>query len=282
MKRLLSVLASLLFATTALAAALSSSAPRVRRSAAGSRARSAASLASTIASGVGIQIDVVGRVIGGGNTLFRTAVDFSNNTNTATQVDFYFDAAIGGARVEFVGSITAAGIVAQGTGLFAAHSVFHSEDFVDDMRLAGAAVPGNLTINQENAGVLGSMLLIYDSPQVGLFDQVGQGGATARFYSVGCGGTIGVSAAGHELTSTEPKTLVGVARDTLGVTNSPQLYTNYFITNEGYVSGSGSVCGGSHHGSIDGVFELDRGGHRILRLADPARRWRSCRRRKPL
>jgi len=211
----------------------------VRRDPGAARARDASTqAASAPAVGIGDEVDVVGRVVGGGETLFRTAVDVSNNTNTATQVDFYYDVLVGGVAVELVGSLTDSGIVAQGTGTLGARSVFHSDDFVDDLRAAGAAIPGNLTAAEEGAGVIGGMLVIFNSPRAGLFDQVGQGSAQARFYSSGCSGTIGVSVAGHELTTTEPKSLVGIARDTRGEAGTPQLYTNFFVTNEGYVNAS--------------------------------------------
>ncbi len=225
-----------LFATlVALLAAIAAPGAVVERRPDASRTR-AATLATTSAVGIGVEVDLVGRVIGGGNTLFRTAVDVANNTNTATQVDFYYDVLVGGVPVELVGSITAEGIVAQGTGTLAARSVFHSDDFVDDLRASGPAIPGNLTSAEESAGVTGGMLLIFNSPHAGLFDQVGQGSALARFYSDGCNGTIGVSVSGHELTTTEPKGIVGIARDTRGEAGTPQIYTNFFVTNEGYVN----------------------------------------------
>lgn len=231
MKKPLALLTLLLVATAASAAV-------VRRGPDASRVRAAAGLASAPAIGIGVEVDVVGRVIGGGNTLFRTAVDVANDTNAATQVDFYYDVLVGGVPVELVGSLTDSGIVAQGTGTLGPRAVFHSDDFVDDLRAAGPAIPGDLTSAEESAGVIGGMLVIFNSPHAGLFDQVGQGSAQARFYSDGCNGTIGVSASGHELTTTEPKGLVGIARDTRGEAGTPQLYTNFFITNEGYVNPS--------------------------------------------
>jgi hypothetical protein len=151
-------------------------------------------------------------------------------------VDAYFSGVTGGVHIDIVVGITAAGFVDQGTAQMARQSVFHSDDFIDDLR-----VQNLISQAEENAGVLGSLFVIYNSPSVGLFDQIGQGSVQARFFSDQFGGTVGVSANGHELTSSEPSSLVGIARDTVGESNTPQVQTNFFVNNEGYADNSGNL-----------------------------------------
>jgi hypothetical protein len=242
MKRISSCLAATVLVAIAVssASARASALPKVHRFAVSSGARRmAVTPAVSQALGVGINLDVVGRLTGSGNTLFRTSVDIANNTNTATQVDAFFDGAIGGVNTDIVVSVTAAGLVAQGAPgqLLADHAVFHSDDYIDDLKAAGL-----ITQAEEDAGILGSLFVIYNSPSTGLFDQIGQGSVQARFYSSNFGGTIGVSANGHELTASEPTSLVGIARDTTGEANTPQVTTNFFINNEGFAdAGTGNL-----------------------------------------
>ena len=185
--------------------------------------------------GVGINLDVCGRIPTTGG-LARTSIDIANNTNTATQVDAFFDGIVGGNATEIVVSITAAGVVAQGAAQLADHSVFHRDDYIDDLRAAGL-----ITQAEENAGVLGSLFVIFNSPSAGLFDQIGQGSVLGRFFTDHCDGTVGVSANGHELTSSEPSSLVGVARDTTAEAGVPTITTNFFINNEGFAGAGGSI-----------------------------------------
>ena len=246
MKRISSCLAASVLAAIAVSSATAgaSALPKVQRFTVSSGARRmAVTPAVSQALGVGINLDVMGRLTGSGNTLFRTSVDIANNTNTATQVDAFFDGAIGGVNTDIVVSVTAAGLVAQGAGQLADHAVFHTDDYIDDLRALGL-----ITQAEENAGILGSLFVIYNSPSTGLFDQIGQGSVQARFYSSNFGGTIGVSANGHELTSSEPTSLVGIARDTTGPppaapeANTPQVTTNFFINNEGFAeAGTGNL-----------------------------------------
>lgn len=214
----------------------------IRRAPASGRTKNAV-IQATQAFGVGINLDVVGRLVGSGNTLFKTSVDIANNTNTTTQVDAYFVGLIGGQHVELDPvSITASGIVEQGAGTLSARTVFHSDDFIDALRAFGA-----ISQADENGGILGSLLVVYNSPSNDLFfSDTGQGAVQARFYStVGAGngslsgGTIGVSANGHELTGDEPTSLFGIARDTIGIAGTPQVYTNFFINNEGFPNAQG-------------------------------------------
>lgn len=199
--------------------------------------KTATSSPSSGASGVGINLDVVGRLSGTGGTLFRTSIDIANNTDTSTQVDGYFVANIGGHHTELTPfSITASGLVRQGAGLLGARSVFHTDDFIDDLRAMSL-----ITQSDETSGMIGSLLVVFDSPSSGLFDHIGQGAVQARFYSSGFGGTLGVSASGHELTTTEPSSLVGIARDSRAETGTAQVYTNFFINNEGSVANDGSI-----------------------------------------
>jgi len=238
MKKIASLLAPLALAVTAVpaGAASLSSVPMVHRATGSAIRRLSTSPAATPqASGVGLNVDVVGRIPATG-TLFKTAVDIANNTTSDTQVDAYFSGLIGGSHVDIVVGITASGIVQQGAAQLAALSVFHSDDFIDDLRAAGY-----ITQAEEGGTILGSLFVIYNSPSAGLFDQIGQGSVQARFYSENDQGTIGVSANGHELTESEPTSIVGIARDTQGEAGTPQLYTNFFINNEGYAASDGSI-----------------------------------------
>ena len=179
------------------------------------------------ASGLGVNIPLVGRLIGGGNTLYISTVDVTNNATTDTQVDFYLDGidiATSG-KVVLTGSISsAAALVPQGTGgSMRARSNAHFDDFID----AGVQA-GMLPSSIEQDGFIGSVLFVFNG-----FTKRGQGSATARFYNSAFGGTIGEALRGHEITVNEPQTLVGAFRDSRGQTAGPQLYANMFINNTG-------------------------------------------------
>ncbi len=182
------------------------------------------SIGQTNARGAGISLPVVGRVVGGGNTLFRTSVDVANNTDSALQVDFYFDALdpLSQQPLAVKGSITNSGIVEQGAGTLRAHSVAQFSDFIETLVAAG-----RMSAATRDAGVLGSLLLVYNG-----HTRSGQGSASARFYNDFGGGTVGVSLNGHEITNNEPVALTAVVRDTRGKPG-PQLYSNLFINNTG-------------------------------------------------
>jgi len=238
MKKIASLLAPLVVAALAAPAGAVSNAsvPTVHRSVShGGRTLAVNPQVASAASGVGINLDVVGRLTGNG-ILFRTSVDIANNTNTDTQVDAYFSGLIGGSHVDITVSVGADGLNDQGAVQLAGRSVYHSDDFIDDLKQLGL-----ISQSEEDAGVLGSLFVIFNSPSAGLFDQIGQGTVQARFYSENADGTIGVSASGHELTTTEPTSLVGIVRDTVGESGTPQLYTNMFINNEGYADNSGNI-----------------------------------------
>jgi hypothetical protein len=179
-----------------------------------------------VASGVGINVPVVGRVVGGGNTLFYTSIDVTNQMKNAAQVDYYFDAADSrtGAPIVLRGSITQSGLAAQGSGTMRAQSNVHFDDFVDALTQAGL-----ITQTTRDDGVLGSLLVVFNGAT-----KSGQGSVTARFANGFGGGTVGVSLRGHEMTSNEPQALVAAVRDTRGnTTGAAQLYPNIFINNTG-------------------------------------------------
>ena len=188
------------------------------------------------ASGMGINLTAVARLFGSGDILFKTAVDVTNNTGTAAQVDFYFDGTIvsGGAPVAVNGSIRNDGtLVAQGTGGdVAGHRNLHFYDFVDALVQAGM-----IGADAETGGVIGSTLFVF-----GGLTKSGQAAVTARFYNDGCNGTLGQAINGREITTSEPTKLIVTARNTIGEENTPQLYTNLFINNTGLTpTGSGSA-----------------------------------------
>lgn len=190
-------------------------------------------LAGGPAVGLGINLAAVGRLIGSGNTLFKTAIDVTNNTGTAAQIDFYFDGVSGGAPVAVDGSISnAGGLVGIGTaGTVTGRRNIHFDDFVDALVQAGL-----LPVNVETNGVIGSTLFVF-----GGFNKSGQAAVTARFYNEACGGTVGQAINGREITTSEPTKLIVTARNTVGEAG-PQLYTNLFVNNTGLTpTGSGAA-----------------------------------------
>jgi hypothetical protein len=187
------------------------------------------------ASGLGVNLALVGRLTGGGNTLYISTVDVTNNAATDTQVDFFLsgvDLATSD-TVILNGSISSAGAaVAQGTGGPMRHrSDAHFDDFVDSLVKAGL-LPSTI----ETDGFIGSILFVFDG-----FTKVGQGSASVRFYNSFGGGTIGQSLKGQEVTVSEPQKLVAVFRDSRAIPGGPQLYANLFINNMGLTpDGTGS------------------------------------------
>ena len=193
----------------------------------------------------GINVDVIGRLNGSGGVLFKTSLDVSNNTSDATRVDFFavLKDQKDGHPIEIDGGIVNAGVAAAGGGQLADISVAHFDDFIDALRQA----PNGLTAQEEADGVLGSLVLEF----FGFSPALGKASAEARFYSTVpagngtfSGGTIGVSANGHEFTDAEPTSLVGIVRNSLGEANTPQIYTNFFICNEGFVDPNVGLTGG--------------------------------------
>lgn len=177
------------------------------------------------ASGLGVNLPLVGRLIGGGNVLYITAIDVTNSTTGATQVDFNLDGIDIAQQTPIVlnGSIDASGaLVAQGAGTMRARQNAHFDDFIDSLVKANM-LPASI----ETDGFVGSVLFIFNG-----FTKRGQGTASARFSNDFGGGTIGVSLKGHEITTNEPRSLVVPVRDTRGKPG-PQLYSNVFINNIG-------------------------------------------------
>jgi hypothetical protein len=176
------------------------------------------------ADGLGINVPVVGRLVGAGNTLFITSIDVSNNTGAVVGVDFYFDAVdvVTQDRIVIDGSVGNTGLTTKGAGTVRGYSNVHFDDFIDDLVRAGM-----LSGAARDRGVLGSVLLVFN----GLSNR-GQATASARFYNDFGGGTVGVALSGNDITGNEPKSLVATVRDTRG-RPGVQLYTNMFINNIG-------------------------------------------------
>jgi hypothetical protein len=190
------------------------------------------------AAGLGINVAVVGRLIGGGNVLFLTAIDVSNNTTAPTQIDFYLDGQeiATGSTVALNGSISSSGaLVAQGTGgAVRAQSNVHFDDFVDALIQANL-LPASIRTN----GFLGSALFVFDG-----YNKSGQAAVTARFYNAFGGGFVGVSLKGREISVSEPQNLVATVLDTRGnTTGAPQIYPNMFINNTGLTPDASGIAG---------------------------------------
>lgn len=188
------------------------------------------------AAGLAVNVPLVARLIGAGNTLYISSVDVQNNNSTATQVDFYLSGTNlrTSAAISLIGSVSSTGaLVAQGAGgTVRGKSNIHFEDFVDSLATAGL-LPATI----KDDGFIGSVLFVFNG-----FTKRGLGSATVRFFTTFGGGTIGQALKGHEITVKETQSLVGVARDTRGKAG-PQLYANIFINNEG-VTASGVGAAG--------------------------------------
>ena len=184
----------------------------------------AAAAEAQIARGTGVNLPLVGRLVGGGNTLFRTAIDVANHTGAAARVDFYFDGQDLATQqaISAVGSVTNSGLFAQGAGTLQGSSNASFGDFIQSLVDAG-----RITAETRDHGVLGSVLFVFDG-----VEQRGGGAASARFYNDFGGGTVSVALAGREITRDEPIVLRGIVRDTRGKTG-PQLYSNLFINHTG-------------------------------------------------
>ncbi|HKA35829.1 MAG TPA: hypothetical protein VKH43_03365 [Thermoanaerobaculia bacterium] len=189
------------------------------------------------ASGLGVNLPLVARLIGAGPTLYISTVDVSNNTATAAQVDFYFNGVNlrTSVPVAVTGSISSAGaLVAQGAGgTMRARSNAHFDDFIDSLVQAGM-LPSSI----KDDGFIGSTLFVFNG-----LGSSGQGSATVRFYNALAGGTVGQSLKGRELTASEPQSLVATVRDSRGKANTPQLYANIFINNMGVTANGVGTAG---------------------------------------
>jgi hypothetical protein len=184
------------------------------------------------ASGLGINVALVGSLTGAHNILYKSAVDVTNNTAGATQVDFYFDGLAGTTTFSVDGSISSTGgLVAQGTGgTMPAHFNAHFDDFIASLVSANLGLPSSAS-----SSITGSVLFVFNG-----FTKSGQGFAAVRFYNNPNStdttynkATIGAAAKGHEVTTSEPTKLVATCRHTVGESNTPQLKTNLFINNTG-------------------------------------------------
>ncbi len=178
----------------------------------------------SVPTGLGLNLAVIGRLVGSGNTLFKTSVDVSNSSSTKTTIDFYFTGESAGQIASAKGSISTAGLaVPKGRGgnvvpLYTAHF----DDFIDSLVQANL-----LPMSVETNGILGSVLFVFNN-----FTHSGEGMATARIYDNAFGGTIGQSILGKVITTAEPIDLIVQARNSVGI-SGPQLYPNLFVNNTG-------------------------------------------------
>ncbi len=185
--------------------------------------------------GIGVNNPVIGKLTGAGGVEYLTALDVSNNSDTAHIATFVFDGtdvATGIELAPITGNIVDPGEVqgADATTPMDSYSNAHFDDFLAALRDAG-----QITAQQYQDGVIGSLLVVFLGTS-----SSGEGSSQARFYSSGCGGTIGVSARGQEITSNNPMKLVGVFRDTTGESGVPQLYPNLFLNNVGVTQQGGT------------------------------------------
>jgi hypothetical protein len=187
--------------------------------------------------GLGVNLPVVGRLVGAADTLYVSTVDVSNNTATDTQVDFYLDGKnqTTSESIHVFGSLSASGdLVAVGTGgAMRARSNAHFDDFIDSLVQSGM-LPASI----EADGFLGSVLFVFNG-----FNKSGQGSAFVRFFSAYAGGTIGQALRGHEVSSNEPRALVAAFRDSRAQTSGPRLYANMFINNTGLTPAGAQSAG---------------------------------------
>lgn len=197
-----------------------------------------ASVHAENAKGLGVNVPLVGRLFGGGATLFITAIDVANHSSAAVPVDFYLDGQeiASGASIAIDGSIDSAGrLVARGDGgQVRARSNMHFDDFVDAVIKAGF-LPESVRTN----GFIGSALFVF-----GGSNRSGVGSVTARFYNASGEGFVGVSLKGREITTNEPRSLVAAVLDTRSNTaGAPKMYPNLFINNTGLTPTGTGVAG---------------------------------------
>ncbi|HET7451773.1 MAG TPA: hypothetical protein VFL12_03475 [Thermoanaerobaculia bacterium] len=175
---------------------------------------------SSSQSGIGYVEAVVGR-LKGGTILYSTSLDVWNFSGAAVTTPFEFRGAdvVTGAAITFTGTFT----LASGGGPLGAFNNVHFDDFIHAATQAGGITPG-----QENDGVIGSLLILFE----GVSDP-SICGARARFSSQQFGGTIGVTLLGHLFDGTETTAVMGVFSDTTTSPALPHLYSNVFLTNLG-------------------------------------------------
>ena len=188
--------------------------------------------------GLGVNLPLVGRILGAGNILYTSTVDISNNNTADAQVDFYLDGKnqLTGTAIAVSGSISRAGDpVPVGTGgSMRARSNAHFDDFILALVEAGL-LPANI----EPDGFLGSVLFVFRG-----FSQSGQGSAFVRFFSSFGGGTIGQALRAREISSNEPRSVMAAFRDSRGLSSGPRLYANMFLSNTG-LTPSGALAPGA-------------------------------------
>ena len=186
---------------------------------------------------LGVHVPLVGRLTGGGNTLFLTGLDVTNHANSSATVDFFLDGTVqnSGLAVTVNGSINSAGeLVAEGTaGPMRERSSAHFDDFID------AIVKANLAPAEvRDGGFIGSVLFVFGVP-----NQSGLAAVTARFYNRYGDGFVGVALKGREITTREPQRLVAAVQDTRGTAVSSQVYPNMFINNTGLTPNGSGLAG---------------------------------------
>lgn len=186
-------------------------------------------------SGVSIELPVVGRLTGNGGTIFKTSLDVSNFTSAPTPVCFDFE----GVDVATQAPVSAVGtFVNDSTNTFQlGFSNIHFDDMIDTIVSHG----GGITPQEENDGVLGSILIVTGIDPSAAPAGVEQAEAKARFYSSNFGGTIGETLAGHTITGDETTETIGTFYDTRGEAGVPQLYANIFLNNMGFYDSSSGV-----------------------------------------
>ncbi len=218
-----------------------------------------------VAAGLGVNVPLVGRLVGGGNTLYISTVDVTNNTATDAQVDFYLDGqdlASGGA-ISRVGSISSSGtLVAQGGGGLMRHrSNAHFADFIDALVQAGI-----LPASAESDGFIGSVLFVFNG-----FTKLGQGSATVRFYNSFGGGSIGQSLKGHDIAAGESQVRRrGLPRHPVPVGGAPALRQHVHQQHRTDSRRRRNVR--ERHGAPPGLRQLDRESDRHGGRPDDRRR----------
>lgn len=174
------------------------------------------------APGLLVNLPVVGRLAGGGGVLYTTSVDVSNNSGNSMAVSFTLNA-IDLVTASPIPAVNGQFVSPGSSTLLFGRGTVHFDDFIDTLVQQGLLDP-----QAEAHGVLGSMQVNFTGAAGS-----GQGTAQARFFSSGCSGTIGVSAAGQEITGVNATSLVGIFRDTRGEPGVPQIYSNMFLNNVG-------------------------------------------------
>lgn len=178
------------------------------------------------ANGLAVSLPLVGRLTGGGGVVYKTAVDVTNNSASASQIDFYVDGvdSSNGAVIGIVGTLVPTGFVGQGGGTINAHTNVHFDDFIQSLADAGL-----ITAETVSHGFIGSAMFVFNN-----LTSSGQGSAAARFYNPLGTGTVGVALKGHEITTNESQTLVATLQETRSNTSgAPKIYSNVFINNTG-------------------------------------------------